>query len=183
MQSLIQPLVARSAALPLLIRSRRNLSPPQADPFRLTNESYQPAPQTPFQAALLVYPLRQRDGHTKAAYVAYFHQEQLIHLERLHTLRGHNPAINCQAVIKQARQLGATQVLLASGVESTSEEPYADEFAHEVERQYETLRQARLFLLDNLRVSLMGAYSYYGDHSGPFADAPGFHERSLCRLY
>ncbi|QMW02503.1 hypothetical protein [Spirosoma foliorum] len=140
--------------------------------------------QSPFQAALLftIHKANNKPGHD--AYVCYLKQQRVVHVERLHSLRGHNPTVNLSSVIRYVRHNEEiTGVIIGTWVRSTSEYPYAEEFSNEVERQYHVLLEADIKLVDNLRLSETGVYSYYGDHAEPFAESPFDSQTGVCRLY
>lgn len=140
--------------------------------------------QTPFQAALLFTAEKQRSKPSFAAFVCYLNGQQVIEVERLNALSGHNPQVNLMAVIGRIkREPSVTGVIIATWHHSTSEDPYAEEFEEEVYRQFDILSEAGIKLIDNLRLSETGAYSYYGYHEGPYSDSPSYHEQSICRLY
>ena len=140
---------------------------------------------TPFQAALLFTAEKQHSKPGYAAFACYLNRRQVVAIERLHGLRGHNPPINLKSVISRFQATTtATGVILATWHHTDLEDPYADEFVDEVYRQYDLLSEAGIKLVDNLRLSETGAYSYYGLRNGPYDDdKPDFYERSLCRLY
>lgn len=152
-----------------------------------TNQSGGQLPQpvySPFQMGLILTVARQLDQPGRAAYACYLRGKQVMAIERLHGLRGHNPAVNLNSVLNRIRRNGnVTGVIIATWHHSTSEYPYALEFVEEVERQHDVLLAAGIHLVDNLRMSETGLYSYYGQHNGPYCDAPKSHEQSICRLY
>lgn len=140
--------------------------------------------QTPFQAALVFTAEKQRSKPGYAAYVCYLNGQQVIEVERLNALHGHNPQLNLTSVIDRIEcESSITGVIIATWHHSTAEDPYAEEFVEEVYRQYDLLRVAGVKLVDNLRLSETGVYSYYGQHNGPYSDSPSSHEQSICRLY
>lgn len=140
--------------------------------------------QTPFQAALLFSAEKQHNKPGFAAFVCYLNGQQVIEIERLHGLRGHNPQVNLTAVIGRIkREPSITGVIIATWQHSTAEDPYADEFVEEVYRQHDLLIEVGIKLVDNLRLSETGAYSYYGYYEGPYSDSSSSHEQSICRLY
>lgn len=139
---------------------------------------------TPFQAALLFTAEKQRAPKGNAAFVCYLSGKQAVAIERLHTVQGYNPHINLDKVIRQARRNWKIDgVILALWTNSTNESPAATEIVDAVEDQYYTLLDAKITLVDSLRLSETGVYSYYGDHNGPYWQSPCYHEKSICRLY
>jgi hypothetical protein len=129
------------------------------------SQSLVPSPLTPFQAALLFF---SNSKNSKGAYAAFITQGNIVCIDRLHNLQGHNPQINLSQVIRFAYKYKSEEVILASWVQSYSENPYAMEFVDEVDRQYYTLYDLGIRLVDNLRLSETGMYSYYGSHNGPY---------------
>jgi hypothetical protein len=166
-------------SLPLhLLGANRQLSNTSTS----ASDSSRPAasiPLTPFQAALLFFQHKQHQHAKPVAYAAFFRAGQLVSLEWLHNQRGHSPAVNTKLVIRRAGHLKADQVILATWVRSTAEQPYALEFVDEIDRQHDELTAADLEMVDCLRLSETGMYSYYGAQRGPYAGGDTYHGINL----
>jgi len=106
-------------------------------------------------------------------------------MERIGRIRGYNPTLKLDSVIKQAPRLGADGIILATWHQPTGEERFALEQSQEVERQFDVLEEGGIRLVDNLRISETGLFSYYAHWDGPF-DTPGLRPsgaNSVNRLY
>ncbi|GAB4007131.1 hypothetical protein GCM10028808_10420 [Spirosoma migulaei] len=172
-------------AIPTPQAAQKAVNPASSNYERLT---LQPSTklQTPFQTALLFTAEMQHSKPGFAAFVCYLNGKQVIEVERLNPLRGHNPTVNLKPVFERFRYTQDFDgVVISTWHHSGSEDPYAEEFADEVYRQYDLLKEAGIKLVDNLRLSKTGVYSYYGQHYGPYSDSntgSGF-EQGICRLY
>ncbi|MVM29283.1 hypothetical protein GO755_04505 [Spirosoma sp. HMF4905] len=119
--------------------------------------------ESPFQAALLLTAANHRGNSDFSAFVCYLNGKQVVAIERLHRLRGHNPEIDLTSILSRAlRDRTINGVIIATWHRPTAEDLYAAEFEDEVERQYQILLEADIRLVDNLRLSETGMYSYYG---------------------
>ncbi|RRB06296.1 hypothetical protein [Larkinella rosea] len=118
-----------------------------------------------FMAAGKCYPPTSR----YYVYVAYLKNFKVVEVQRLMQQRGYNHIIALGSVIKRAKVLGVTDVILCTSTWSTNEQPFAEEQIDEVVNQYETLRELfGLNLIDNIRLSPTCFYSYYADCERPY---------------
>lgn len=139
--------------------------------------------ESPFQAALLFVAENQRSKSNFSAFACYLNGKEVVAIERLNSLRGHNPEVDLAAVLKRAQRKGDFDgVIIATWHNPTSEAPYAVEFEEEVERQFYILLEADIKLVDNLRLSETGMYSYYGQCPDLF-ESPRNHKRGIGSLY
>ncbi|GAB3317810.1 hypothetical protein GCM10027299_09190 [Larkinella ripae] len=102
-------------------------------------------------------------------YVAYLKNFKVVEVQRLMQQRGYNHIIALGSVVKRARGLGVTDVILCTATWSTNEQPFAEEQIDEVQSQYETLRDLfGINLVDNIRLSPTCFYSYFADCERPY---------------
>ncbi|MFC5409883.1 hypothetical protein ACFPMF_11230 [Larkinella bovis] len=104
------------------------------------------------------------------SFVCFLQGNHIIGIEPLAPHRSYNPKINVQAIIKQAKAIypSAFGVVLATWHQHGLERPWATEQAEEITRQYTELKASGLFLIDHLRISGTGTYSFFASTAGPF---------------
>lgn len=126
---------------------------------------------TPLELATRLRKVRENESTpvpSLSSYACFLKGTKVLEIQRLVFIRGYNPTIKLDAVIKKANELHADGIVLATWQKPNLERPWALEQDEEVLRQYTELKATGHSLVDHIRISDTGTYSYYASTQGPF---------------